>query len=123
LLCRRNIACNLAKRTVAPEIEWLYEAGSGAEPAALSTVTRRCHRLLQVTNMYELFAFFLERGHVTWVLAAQIDRLNLNTTAIGDYAQPKVQAGLVGARSRSTPRRFHHHAAADRSRSSTRSTS
>ena len=63
-----NIACNLAKRTVAPDIELLYEAGVfGAEPARLplsigdpTLVTGS----LQVTNMYELFAYFLERGHV-----------------------------------------------------------
>jgi glutaconate CoA-transferase subunit B len=44
--------------------------------------------------MYELFAFFLERGHVAvgFLGGAQIDRFgNLNTTAIGDYAQPKVR--------------------------------
>jgi glutaconate CoA-transferase, subunit B len=93
-----NIACNLAKRTVAPDIELLYEAGVfGAEPARLplsigdpTLVTGS----LQVTNMYELFAFFLERGHVDvgFLGGAQIDRFgNLNTTAIGDYAQPKVR--------------------------------
>ena len=93
-----NIACNLAKRTVAPDIELLYEAGVfGAEPARLplsigdpTLVTGS----LQVTNMYELFAYFLERGHVDvgFLGGAQIDRFgNLNTTAIGDYAQPKVR--------------------------------
>src|SRR5205823_7265797 len=93
-----NIACNLAKRTVAPGIELLYEAGVfGAEPARLplsigdpTLVTGS----LQVTNMYELFAYFLERGHVDvgFLGGAQIDRFgNLNTTAIGDYAQPKVR--------------------------------
>jgi glutaconate CoA-transferase, subunit B len=93
-----NIACNLAKRTVAPDIELLYEAGVfGAEPARLplsigdpTLVTGS----LQVTNMYELFAYFLERGHVDvgFLGGAQIDRFgNLNTTAIGDYAKPKVR--------------------------------
>ena len=93
-----NIACNLAKRTVAPDIELLYEAGVfGAEPARLplsigdpTLVTGS----LQVTNMYELFAYFLERGHVDvgFLGGAQIDRFgNLNTTAIGDYAQPTVR--------------------------------
>ena len=93
-----NIACNLAKRTVAPDIELLYEAGVfGAEPARLplsigdpTLVTGS----LQVTNMYELFAYFLERGHVDvgFLGGAQIDRYgNLNTTTIGDYSKPKVR--------------------------------
>jgi glutaconate CoA-transferase subunit B len=93
-----NIACNLAKRTVAPDIELLYEAGVfGAEPARLPLSIgdpTLVSGSLQVTNMYELFAFFLERGHVDvgFLGGAQIDRFgNLNTTTIGDYAKPKVR--------------------------------
>jgi glutaconate CoA-transferase, subunit B len=93
-----NIACNLAKRTVAPEIELLYEAGVfGAEPARLPLSIgdpTLVSGSLQVTNMYELFAYFLERGHVDvgFLGGAQIDRHgNLNTTTIGDYAKPKVR--------------------------------
>jgi glutaconate CoA-transferase subunit B len=93
-----NIACNLAKRTVAPDIELLYEAGVfGAEPARLPLSIgdpTLVSGSLQVTNMYELFAYFLERGHVDvgFLGGAQIDRFgNLNTTAIGDYAKPKVR--------------------------------
>jgi len=93
-----NIACNLAKRTVAPDIELLYEAGVfGAEPARLPLSIgdpTLVSGSLQVTNMYELFAYFLERGHVDvgFLGGAQIDRFgNLNTTAIGDYTKPKVR--------------------------------
>jgi len=93
-----NIACNLAKRTVAPDIELLYEAGVfGAEPARLPLSIgdpTLVSGSLQVTNMYELFAYFLERGHVDvgFLGGAQIDRYgNLNTTTIGDYAKPKVR--------------------------------
>jgi len=93
-----NIACNLAKRTVAPGIELLYEAGVfGAEPARLPLSIgdpTLVSGSLQVTNMYELFAYFLERGHVDvgFLGGAQIDRFgNLNTTVIGDYAKPKVR--------------------------------
>jgi glutaconate CoA-transferase, subunit B len=93
-----NIACNLAKRTVAPDIELLYEAGVfGAEPARLPLSIgdpTLVSGSLQVTNMYELFAYFLERGHVDvgFLGGAQIDRFgNLNTTTIGDYAKPKVR--------------------------------
>jgi glutaconate CoA-transferase subunit B len=93
-----NIACNLAKRTVAPDIELLYEAGVfGAEPARLPLSIgdpTLVSGSLQVTNMYELFAYFLERGHVDvgFLGGAQIDRFgNLNTTTIGDYGKPKVR--------------------------------
>ena len=93
-----NIACNLAKRTAAPDIELLYEAGVfGAEPARLPLSIgdpTLVSGSLQVTNMYELFAYFLERGHVDvgFLGGAQIDRFgNLNTTVIGDYAKPKVR--------------------------------
>jgi glutaconate CoA-transferase, subunit B len=93
-----NIACNLAKRTAAPGIELLYEAGVfGAEPRRLPLSIgdpTLVSGSLQVTNMYELFAYFLERGlvDVGFLGGAQIDRFgNLNTTVIGDYAKPKVR--------------------------------
>src|SRR5439155_3988314 len=93
-----NIACNLAKRTVAPDIELVYEAGVfGAAPTRLplsigdpTLVTRS----LSVTSMFELFAYYLQRGliDVGFLAGAQIDRFgNLNTTVIGDYAAPKVR--------------------------------
>jgi glutaconate CoA-transferase subunit B len=44
--------------------------------------------------MYELFAYYLQRGHVdvAFLGGAQIDRFgNLNTTVIGDYEHPKVR--------------------------------
>lgn len=93
-----NIACNLAKRTVAPDLQLIYEAGVfGADPARLplsigdpTLVTGA----LQVTNMFELFAYFLQRGlvDVGFLGASQIDRYgNINTTVIGDYASPKVR--------------------------------
>ena len=61
-----NIACNLAKRTVAPDIELVYEAGVfGAAPTRLplsigdpTLVTRS----VSVTSMFELFAYYLQRG-------------------------------------------------------------
>jgi len=97
-----NIACNLAKRTVAPDLELVYEAGVfGAEPKRLplsigdpTLVTGS----LQVTSMFELFAYYLQAGliDVGFLGASQIDRYgNINTTVIGDYADPKVR--LPGA--------------------------
>jgi len=61
-----NLACNLAKRTHAPNLVMIYEAGViGAEPARLP----------------------LSIGD-----GAQIDKYgNINATVIGDYAQPKVR--------------------------------
>jgi glutaconate CoA-transferase, subunit B len=93
-----NIACNLAKRTVAPDLELVYEAGVfGSAPARLplsigdpTLVTGAT----LVTNQFELFAYYLQAGliDVGFLGASQIDRHgNINTTVIGDYAAPKVR--------------------------------
>jgi glutaconate CoA-transferase, subunit B len=93
-----NIACNLAKRTVSPDLELVYEAGVfGAAPLRLplsigdpSLVTGS----VSVTSMFEIFAYYLQRGliDVAFLGASQIDRHgNINTTVIGDYAKPKVR--------------------------------
>jgi glutaconate CoA-transferase subunit B len=90
-----NIAVNLAKRTVAPELELVYEAGVfGARPARLplsigdpTIVTGAT----AVTSMAELFSLYLQGGliDVGFLGAAQIDRFgNINTTVIGDYDNP-----------------------------------
>lgn len=93
-----NIAVNLARHTVAPDIELVYEAGVfGARPARLplsigdpTIVTGAT----AVTSMFELFGLYLQGGliDVGFLGGAQIDRhANLNTTVIGDYATPKVR--------------------------------
>src|SRR5918992_4046575 len=93
-----NIACNLAKRTVEPDLQLVYESGVfGARPARLplsigdpTLVTGST----AVTSMFELFAFYLQAGLIdaAFLGGAQIDRYgNLNTTVIGDYAVPKVR--------------------------------
>lgn len=93
-----NIAVNLAKRTVAPDLELVYEAGVfGARPARLplsigdpTIVTGST----AVTSMFELFAFYLQGGliDVGFLGAAQIDRFgNINTTVIGDYEHPRTR--------------------------------
>ena len=90
-----NIAVNLAQRTVAPDLELVYEAGVfGARPARLplsigdpTIVTGAT----AATSMFELFAFYLQGGliDVGFLGAAQIDRFgNINTTVIGDYDHP-----------------------------------
>ena len=93
-----NIACNLARRTVAPDLELVYEAGVfGAVPARLplsigdpTLVTGSA----AVGSMFELFAYYLQAGlvDVAFLSGSQIDRYgNLNTTVIGSYQRPKVR--------------------------------
>ncbi|MEX1294729.1 MAG: CoA-transferase [Candidatus Limnocylindrales bacterium] len=93
-----NIAVNLALRTVAPDLELIYEAGAyGAQPARLplsigdpTIVTGS----LAVMSQMDLFGLYLQGGlvDVGFLGAAQIDRFgNINSTVIGDYATPKVR--------------------------------
>ncbi len=91
-----NIAVNLAKRTVAPDLELVYEAGVfGARPARLplsigdpTIVTGST----AAVSMVELFSYDLQGGRIDvgFLGAAQIDRFgNINTTVIGpDYTHP-----------------------------------
>jgi glutaconate CoA-transferase subunit B len=90
-----NIAVNLAKRTIAPDLELVYEAGVfGARPARLplsigdpTIVTGAT----AVTSMWDLFSLYLQGGliDVGFLGAAQIDRFgNINTTVIGPYDHP-----------------------------------
>jgi len=93
-----NIAVNLAKRTVAPDLELVYEAGVfGARPARLplsiGDPTIVTHATA-VTSMFELFGFYLQGGliDVGFLGAAQIDRwANINTTVIGSYDAPRTR--------------------------------
>jgi glutaconate CoA-transferase subunit B len=93
-----NIACNLARHTVAPELELVYESGvygsrptrlplSIGDPTLVSGATLVC-------PMPDLFMYYLQGGRieVAFLGAAQIDRFgNINTTIIGDYHRPKVR--------------------------------
>jgi glutaconate CoA-transferase, subunit B len=93
-----NIVCNLAQRTVAPELQLVYEAGVfGARPSRLPLSIgdpTLVSGSTAVTSMFELFAFYLQAGLIdaAFLGGAQIDRFgNLNTTVIGEYARPKVR--------------------------------
>ena len=93
-----NLACNLARRTHAPNLLMIYEAGViGAQPARLPLSIgdpTLVSGALSVCSMYDIFAFYLQRGNVDvgFMGGAQIDRYgNINATVIGDYAQPKVR--------------------------------
>ena len=93
-----NIAVNLAKRSMAPDIELVYEAGVfGAEPSRLPlSIGDPClvTGSTLVCGMPDLFFYYLQRGliDVGFLSGAQIDKYgNINTTVIGDYAHPKVR--------------------------------
>jgi len=93
-----SAACNLARRTHAPDLVLIYESGTvGTRPEVLPlsigdgelAETATC-----VVPLPEVFAHYLRRGRVDvgFLSAAQIDRFgNLNSTVIGSYAQPKVR--------------------------------
>ena len=93
-----NIACNLARRTVAPEIELVYESGVfGARPARLPLSIgdpTLVSGASSVCSMSDLFMYYLQGGRieVAFLGAAQIDRYgNLNSTVVGEYQHPKVR--------------------------------
>src|SRR5262245_31267025 len=93
-----NLACNLARRTHAPNLVLIYESGAvGAVPERVpvsigdpALVTNS----IGVASMSEIFYNYLQGGKIDvgFLQGAQIDRYgNLNTTVIGDYAKPKVR--------------------------------
>ena len=93
-----NLACNLAHRTHAPNLVMIYEAGViGAQPARLPLSIgdpTLVSGALSVCSMYDIFAFYLQRGNVDvgFMGGAQIDRFgNINATVIGSYQSPKVR--------------------------------
>lgn len=93
-----NLACNLARRTHAPNLLMIYEAGvvgsrpsrlplSIGDPTLVSGSTLVC-------SMFELFTLYLQRGNVDvgFLGGAQIDRFgNINATVVGDYHHPVVR--------------------------------
>jgi len=93
-----NLACNLARRTHAPGLVMIYEAGViGARPARLPlsigdpTLVSGANA---VCSMYDIFSLYLQRGNVDvgFLGGAQIDKFgNINATVIGDYDHPKTR--------------------------------
>jgi glutaconate CoA-transferase subunit B len=93
-----NIACNLAQRTHSPDLKLVYESGVfGAHPARLPLSIGDPTLVSDATSavsMADLFMLYLQGGLVDTALlgGAQIDKFgNLNTTVIGDYANPKTR--------------------------------
>jgi len=93
-----NLACNLARRTHAPGLVMIYEAGViGARPARLPlsigdpTLVSGANA---VCSMYDIFSLYLQRGNVDvgFLGGAQIDKFgNINATVIGDYDHPRTR--------------------------------
>lgn len=93
-----NLACNLARRTHAPKLQMIYEAGViGARPERLPLSIgdpTLVSGALSVCSMYDIFTLYLQRGNVDvgFLGGAQIDRFgNINATVIGPYDHPKVR--------------------------------
>lgn len=93
-----NLAANLAKRTHAPNLIMIYEAGViGANPSRMPlSIGDPClvTGSISVCSMFDIFSFYLqgERIDVGFLGGAQIDKYgNINTTVIGDYNAPKVR--------------------------------
>jgi glutaconate CoA-transferase subunit B len=93
-----NIACNLARVTVAPDMEMIYESGVyGARPERLPLSIgdpTLVSGAVSVVSMADLFGLYLQRGLVEIALlgGAQIDKYgNLNSSVIGDYNKPKTR--------------------------------
>lgn len=93
-----NLACNLARKTHAPNLYMIYEAGViGARPARLPLSIgdpTLVSGAAAVCSMYDVFTFYLQRGNVDvgFLGGAQIDRYgNINATVIGEYTHPKVR--------------------------------
>jgi glutaconate CoA-transferase, subunit B len=93
-----NLACSLAKRSVAPNLELIYESGVvGADPARLPLSIGDPSLVVgarSVTSMFDLFALYLQRGliDVAFLGAAQLDRNgSINTTVLGSYDEPRVR--------------------------------
>ena len=97
-----STAANLARRTHAPGLWMIYESGTlGTVPAHLPLSIGDgvlAESADAVVSVPEVFNLWLQAGRIDvgFLGAAQIDRYaNINTTVIGDYADPKVR--LPGA--------------------------
>jgi glutaconate CoA-transferase, subunit B len=97
-----STAANLARRTHAPDLWLIYESGTlGAKPDTLPLSIGDgilAETADTVVSVPEVFNYWLQPGRIDvgFLGAAQLDRFgNINTTVIGDYADPKVR--LPGA--------------------------
>jgi glutaconate CoA-transferase, subunit B len=91
-------ACNLARRTHAPDITLIYESGTiDTKPEVLPLSIgdgELCETALTTVSVPEMFRYWLQGGRISvgFLGGAQIDRhANLNTTVVGDYHKPQVR--------------------------------
>ena len=93
-----NLACNLAKRTHAPDLRMVYESGAvGSNPSSLPLSIGDpvlATGALSIVPMQVGFSRYLQAGRIDvgFLGGAQIDkRGNINSTVIGDYDDPTVR--------------------------------
>ncbi len=93
-----SAACNLARLTRCPDITLIYESGTiGTRPEVLPLSIgdgELAETAVTTVSVPEMFRYWLQGGRVSvgFLGAAQLDRHgNINTTVIGDYADPKVR--------------------------------
>jgi glutaconate CoA-transferase, subunit B len=93
-----NLACNLAKRTHAPNLRMVYESGTiDSDPSSLPLSIGDpvlATGAVGVVPMFEGFSKYLQGGRIDvgFLGGAQIDRYgNINSTVIGDYEEPTVR--------------------------------
>ena len=95
-----SAACNLARLTHAPELTLIYESGTiGTKPDVLPLSIgdgELCETAVNTVAVPEMFRYWLQGGKISvgFLGAAQLDKCgHINTTDIGEYANPKVQIG------------------------------
>jgi glutaconate CoA-transferase subunit B len=93
-----NLACNLAKKTHAPELEMIYESGTiDSNPSRLPLSIGDpvlASNARSIVPMVQGFGYYLQAGRIDvgFLGGAQIDRYgNINSTVIGDYDDPTVR--------------------------------
>lgn len=93
-----NLACNLAKRRHAPDLEMVYESGTiDSNPSKLPLSIGDpvlATNAKSVVPMMTGFENYLQSGKIDvgFLGGAQIDRFgNINSTVIGDYDDPTVR--------------------------------
>jgi len=93
-----NLACNLAKRTHAPDLTMVYESGVvDANPSSLPLSIGDpvlVNGAMNLESLHGGFNYYLQAGRLDagFLGGAQIDRHgNINSTVIGDYEDPDVR--------------------------------
>jgi glutaconate CoA-transferase, subunit B len=93
-----SAACNLARLTHAPRLTLVYESGTlETRPHVLPLSIgdgELCETALSTVPVVEMFQYWLQGGRISvgFLGGAQVDRFgNLNSTVVGEYANPHVR--------------------------------